>query len=345
MPASSSLPGPEFQAYLEVRDAVVRILERAPAGRASAYWQEELENIDYLAEASPLIIRKLRHHAFHITNRRPYDYRDKGDGRREFFVARLRALQALDPAGLLVPESPQLGGFGYTIDGALHNVDTLKYYEVLVGMQRAGLLEPFRDGGRRTVWEIGAGWGGFAYQFKQLFPNITYVITDFPELFLFSATYLRVHFPDARVHFAGPDDDAAAWQEVDFVFVPVAATDAVARAHVDLAVNMVSFQEMTGAQVRGYARLATEAGCRALYSLNRDRSPFNAELTSVSDVLGEYFELRDVPLLDSDYTSVNKKPPKPGRAPVREALTYRHLAGVPRRGGASLLGRLARAFS
>ena len=45
----------------------------SPAGDAgaSAYWTEELENIDYLIEASPLIVRKLRHHAFHITGIRP----------------------------------------------------------------------------------------------------------------------------------------------------------------------------------------------------------------------------------------------------------------------------------
>ena len=36
----------------------------------------------------PLIVEKLRHHAFHVTSVRPYDYRDKGDGRREHFVLR-----------------------------------------------------------------------------------------------------------------------------------------------------------------------------------------------------------------------------------------------------------------
>src|SRR5262249_45669702 len=148
-----------FQAYLEARTAVERIKQReAPSGiaRPSDYWAEELEQIDYLADASPLIIRKLRHHAFNITGIRPYDYRDKGDGRKEIFEARLRALSALDEAGLLVPESPALGGFGYQIDGRLFNVDTLKFYEVLIGMQRSGVLTALRATERPVVCEIGA---------------------------------------------------------------------------------------------------------------------------------------------------------------------------------------------
>ena len=102
-----------------------------------------------------------------------------------------------------MPESPALGGFGYDIDGRLFNVDTLKFYEVLIGMERGGVLAALRERERPVVCEIGAGWGGFAYQFKTLFPRSTYVIVDFPELFLFSATYLATVFPDARLAFVG----------------------------------------------------------------------------------------------------------------------------------------------
>src|SRR5262245_45332505 len=132
----------------------------------STYWAEELENIDYLIDASPLVVRKLRQHAFHITGFRPYDYCVKGDGRGENFEQRLRMLRALGGDGLLVPESRALGGFGYEIDGQLFNVDTLKFYEVLIGMERSGVLAELRRLERPVVCEIGAGWAGFAYQFK-----------------------------------------------------------------------------------------------------------------------------------------------------------------------------------
>ena len=127
---------PEFQAYLRARDAVLA-MKRVSAPDAvadpSAYWAEELENVDYMTDATPLIVRKLRQHTFHITGIRPYDYRNRNDGRLEHFEARLQDLRALGGDALLVPESPALGGFGYDIDGRLYNVDTLKFYEVLIG--------------------------------------------------------------------------------------------------------------------------------------------------------------------------------------------------------------------
>ena len=119
-----------------------------------------------------------------------------------------------------MPESSQLGGFGFDIDGALYNIDTLKFYEALIALDRAGVLGELRAApGRPVVWEIGAGWGGFAYQVKTLFPDVTYVICDLPELFLFSATYLMTLFPDASVLFADPDRPAEL-SDADFVFVP-----------------------------------------------------------------------------------------------------------------------------
>src|SRR5262245_43646290 len=112
----------EFQSYLRAREAVLRMKGAlASSASPSVYWSEELENIDYMIDASPLIVRKLRQHAFHITNVRPYDYRNKNDGRREFFESRLQALRSMDPLrqgsggqggdALLVPESPAMGGF------------------------------------------------------------------------------------------------------------------------------------------------------------------------------------------------------------------------------------------
>jgi glycosyltransferase involved in cell wall biosynthesis len=324
---------PEFRSYLRARDAVLRMKaggDPLDAARPSAYWSEELDNIDYLIDASPLIVRKLRHHSFHITGIRPYDYRQKGDNRREFFEARLQELRALAGQAPLVPESPALGGFGFTIDGRLYNVDTLKFFEVFVGMERGGVLPALRAIDRPVVCEIGAGWGGFAYQFKTAFPRATYVIVDFPELFLYSATYLGAVFPEARLLFAGMDGSQSleGWRDADVVFVPHALSHLVSALPLDLAVNMVSFQEMTDAQVSGYAAMAGTAGCPLLYSLNRERSLYNSELVSVSEALADWYRLTEVPLLDSDYTGAMKKSAKKkGATAEASASRYRHLVG------------------
>ena len=324
---------PEYRAYERARDAVLQMKAAASVDGGvadpSAYWTEELANIDYMVEASPLIVRKLRHHAFHITGIRPYDYRSKGDGRREHFEARLQALRDAGGDALIVPESPRLGGFGYDIDGRLFNVDTLKFAEVLTGMQRGGVLEEIGRRDRAVVCEIGAGWGGFAYQFKTLFPRTTYVIVDFPELFLFSATYLGALFPDARMVFCGTAEQPAldGWRDADFVFVPHSMADAVSALPLDLTINMVSFQEMTQAQVEAYAATAARANCPLLYSLNRERSPYNDELGSVSSALSTRYGLTEVRVLDTDYTSAMKKPPKAGKNEARTEFSYRHFVG------------------
>jgi glycosyltransferase involved in cell wall biosynthesis len=336
-PALSDADRAAFDAYRRVRDEVLRMKVggESDQGGPSQYWAEELEQIDYLIDASPLVVRKLRHHAFHITGVRPYDYRGAGE-QRTYFERRLHALVALagDDA-LLVGEHEALGGFGYTIDGRRHNVDTLKFFEVLVGMRKAGLLERFGVPDRRpTVLEIGGGWGGFAYQFKALFPKTTYIVIDLPELFLFSATYLMTVYPDARMRFWRSGERLLnEAEEVDFIFVPAAQADAVRATRPDLLVNLVSFQEMTAAQVESYAELAAAARCPAIYSLNRERSAYNEQLDSVSAVLAKRYDLREVSVLGSGYLKATKKDSaltvdearRTGR--VDEA-GYRHLAGT-----------------
>ncbi len=74
----------------------------------SAYWEEELANFEYMLDASPLIIDKLRHHTHHITGLRVYDYRTDRDRPRERSIEKLRALLAHGKQELLVPESAAL---------------------------------------------------------------------------------------------------------------------------------------------------------------------------------------------------------------------------------------------
>src|SRR5262245_15073620 len=77
---------PGYRNYELVRDRVLemRTLEaQLPHFKPSAYWEEELANFEYMLDASPLVIDKLRHHAMHITGIRPYEYRSNRDRWRE----------------------------------------------------------------------------------------------------------------------------------------------------------------------------------------------------------------------------------------------------------------------
>jgi hypothetical protein len=302
----------------------MRTLEaQLPHYQPSAYWAEELENFEYMLDASPLIIDKLRHHSLHITGIRVYEYRSNRDRFRAQFVAKLAEMKRIAPPGLLVPESPLLGGYGFEVDGELFNIDTLKFWEVLIALERGAILDEFRGNSeRRLVWEIGAGWGGFPYQFKTLCPNVTYVVTDFPELFLYSATYLMTMFPEARVAFWGEaptPEILARWHEYDFIFMPNTALDELVPPRVDLMVNMVSFQEMTQQQVTTYVRHGHEVNARFLYSLNKEKSSYNRELESVSAIIERFYWPRTIEVLPVPYQKMLDSKPS--------ADDYRHVIG------------------
>ena len=310
----------------------------------SEYWKEELSNFDYMLDASPLIISKLRHHCYHLTGLRVYDYRSNKEKAKMLFEEKLNMLLRLGYKNILVPESPTLGGFGYEINGKLFNVDTLKFYEALIALKKSKLLDRFINSGKRNiVWEIGAGWGGFAYQFKTICPNSTYIITDFPEVILFSATYLMNVFPNAKFLIYGEVPAKETFknlEEFDFIFIPNTFLNFMSPERMDLAINMISFQEMTTEQVKAYAKKASDLKCPYMYSLNRDRSLYNLQLTNVRTVLNGYYELDEIPVLSVSYTKVdgekeksiiksiktilkNKKKSKK----KQESLEYKHVVG------------------
>lgn len=337
--------GPEYQTYLRVRDEVLRMRTREAESAGgvndpSAYWRDELSNFDYMLDASPLIVAKLRHHCYHVTGIRTYEYRSGKAEVRKRHEYKLDALRRAGDPSLFVPESPILGGFGFETDGGLYNVDTLKYFESLIALDRGAVLSHLRAQERPVIWEIGAGWGGLAHQLKTLIPNATYVISDFPELYLFSAVYLMTAFPEAKVAFHGADGwrEALDSGELDFLFMPNTALDDVRPPRLDLTLNTVSFQEMTTEQVDGYAGHAASLGCPLLYSLNRERSYYNDELIGVPQILERHYWLRPLSVLPISYTTTPRKPVEPAQVNDWSTVphlpnSYRHIVGWLRRPG------------
>ena len=323
---SAMASGAAFKNYEHARERVLEmraLVASMPDSRPSAYWEEELSTFEYMLDASPLVIEKLRHHTHCLTGLRAYDYRSHKTRARTKFARKLRALVGAGSSEWLVPEWRALGGFGFEIDDQLYNIDTLKFFEVLIALHKGSVLQEFlgnRD--RRLVWEIGAGWGGFPYQFKTLCPNVTYVISDFPELFLYSATYLMTAFPGAKVGFYGeePTDRLfERWHELDFIFMPNTSLAEMRPSRLDLTINMVSFQEMTEAQVAAYVERAHALNCPFVYSLNREKSAYNPEIESVSEILSRYYWPREIAVLPVPYTKMMDEEPS--------AHDYKHIIG------------------
>jgi hypothetical protein len=124
---------------------------------------------------------------------------------------------------------------------------------------------------------------------------------------MFSAIYLKTLFPSASILLYGDKPKETLLtdcQSHDFVFLPHFFLDRLDLSRLDLAINTVSFQEMTSEQVDRYVRKVYEMGCPTLYSLNRDRSPHNQQLTTVSSILAKYYELRPLNVLDMQYAAM-----------------------------------------
>ena len=165
-----------FKNYEYVRERVLEMraqIAASPEHKPSAYWEEELSTFEYMLDASPLVIEKLRHHTHWITGIRAYEYRSQR--KRAKVAARRRrsrrCWRSVCP-NCSCSEWRALGGYGFEHDGKFFNIDTTKFYEVLIALERGAVLPEFRNNAdRRLVWEIGAGWGGFPYQFKTRVPE------------------------------------------------------------------------------------------------------------------------------------------------------------------------------
>ncbi|MEK7077067.1 MAG: hypothetical protein AAB967_02445, partial [Patescibacteria group bacterium] len=104
----------------------------------------------------------------------------------------------------------------------------------------------------------------------------------------------------------------------------------------DLLINMESFQEMTTGQVEKYVRKAKEWGIPHVYSFNKDRAPYNPELTSVRTILEGHYHVREVFVRSREYRAAAiKKAKKMIKLLLRQKTTeefltdrYRHLIGT-----------------
>lgn len=260
-----------YEHYRFVRDWARRMSERTGgAAPLTAHEQQVVTALAHLWEATPETIGTLRHRCEPLSGVRAADYDDpSGD-----LVARLRrelaVLRKQLRVDLLVPEPKVLGGFGYLRAGERYNEDTLRHFHVLAALQDAAVLPEFRrPAARRLVWEIGGGWGGFAYQFKTLCPNVTYVMTGVPDLFLLSAVYLMTVYPAARCCVfdpAAPDDVWREWETTDFVFVPERALPALRPPRVDLTLDVMALRHMDADRVSAHVQRAFDVGSRYFYS-------------------------------------------------------------------------------
>jgi hypothetical protein len=274
--ASEAMTANAYDKYVAVRDRVRQMCAGgngnggAPLSLTEAE-QRMVSALAHLWDATPDTIGTLRRWCGPITGVRASDY-DTPKSSLEMLLRREhRRLRRQVGPGLFVGEPMPLGGFGYVAKDGRFNEDTLKFFNVLVALQDAAIIEEYQRGPeRRLVWEIGGGWGGFAYQFKTIHPNVTYLITGAPEMLLVAAVYLMTVMPDARCRFYGESPGGQLWDDwetVDFMFAPETAVDTLRPPRVDLTLDIMAMRHMSLERVRAHVERAFDAGSRFLYSL------------------------------------------------------------------------------
>jgi hypothetical protein len=269
----SSASDDAYKNYLRAREAV-KAMREVPLDRAPEFaWlandlAEEPSKFAYLFDAAPATIAKLRHHC-HLVGGASAESCQKAGENKPLYENKLKSLRSLDTSDLFVPESRALGGFGYEVDEGLVNLDTLKIYECMLAMDSGGAFAGLRRlPKRQLVLDIGGGWGGLAYALKRLFPRTCFVLCDFPEPLLVSATYLQTVFPSAKIAFVTSEDTRIKkWAAHDFIFVPHALCETIKPERIDLVTSSGFSWAARDGMMQAYVRLAASKRCPIVYSL------------------------------------------------------------------------------
>jgi len=261
-----------FQYYVSVRDRLLALPESdGPDDALSPIERRRRDALDYLWRAQPADIATLRHCGAALTGVDASSYEAPVPDLLARLKGDYRLLRRQAGTELCVPEPELLGGFGVRWDGGLVNEDSVRSFGALVALQDAGVLSSCRSGVRRLVWEIGGGWGGFAYQFKTVCPDVTYLITGPPEQLLASVTYLGAAFPSARIriHEGAAGATWAGWSGTDFVFATESSLPSLRPPVVDVVVDLLATAAMTPVRAERHVHYARESGARFFYSMRR----------------------------------------------------------------------------
>lgn len=286
-PAGNRSP---FEIYQDVRTAVAAV--RDP--QASAAGESEQHESPFAL--SPESVQRLRLYAAGAPG-----HRDAADLSSKDIRSKFLRLWKRDTEGLFVSEPRDLGGFGVESDGSLCNGDTLRYYESMIALHRAAVLQEFRQTARRgLVCEVGAGYGGFGYQFKALCPKVTYLVCDTPENIVIAATYLASTMPAAIVGFEWemPAETLLCnWATYDFIFVPLARVAAATLPRIDLVVMLTGLDTMPAVAVADCVETAYDSECPFVYGVRRGAFQPAISGAAALDVLRRFYWIREQTVL------------------------------------------------
>jgi hypothetical protein len=174
------------------------------------------------------------------------------------FVAEQEKYTRNVPDRYVVAAPRMFGEIGIEVGGVVVNPDTLMCQSRINGLLASGVVDKLQSDiarrGRARVLEVGPGYGALAYALKAIFKDqLEYIAVDIPSSLYYSALYLSGIFDGEGCHLLEPDQKVP--DQFNFLFVANYLVDEFADAlgPIDLAMNTMSFPEMSEGQVRFYA--------------------------------------------------------------------------------------------
>lgn len=295
-----------------LRQSVIKMLierreikRQEVASNPSNIWSEVLSIYKYLLNLSEEDYMNIRFHTGLITGESifadwyPYPPIDPDRFAEE---SGYKLLIKNLPEDLLLGEPPTPGiprPIGINYKGKIINNTIVRYQKCVSNLYKMGVLSVLSESKNKIcIVEIGGGYGGLIHHLSKIFDNkSTCVIIDFPEMFLFSGSYLIVNNPDKNIYVYNGETFNADFIknrlfEFDYVLLPnYILPELYALPEISLMINLLSFLEMTERQITEYLHFAKSKLKGYLYSDNQDRHPYNAEEINVSKLLENFFWL------------------------------------------------------
>ncbi len=160
---------------------------------------------------------------------------------------------------------PEFGNsYGYNKEGTYirTGAEYLHYYANSI----KNLLHT-KDNSKKTILEIGGGYGGLAYFLNKNITNLTYVDLDLPENMALTAYYLLCSFPNKKIMLYG-EDSLENISNYDIVILPNFCLDELKNNTADLVFNSYSLAEMAPKTIEHYMSKIKQISKEFIFHIN-----------------------------------------------------------------------------
>jgi putative sugar O-methyltransferase len=141
------------------------------------------------------------------------------------------------------------------------------------------------------ILELGSGYGGMARVFGAYKPDAKFTLIDLPECLFFAYIYLKLHFPEKQIVYAGSENEISDNVKTsDFLLVPSVLAENLEGQRYDIFINTQSLGEMDNKTISFWGNLIqTKLRVESVFLCNRFLNSCEIESNRHNENLGSLF--------------------------------------------------------